>query len=134
MNSPDSEQVFINLTVISKITSGDKLLIENNNLLNIDNSYLQFMTRWWKGANRLEIVQFIGQVLQHAFELNKQFVADHNEQMLFRLTADLKNALTGLNNLKQTYFLDKLIQSEIDVMMENIRSILYSNYSKTERK
>ena len=46
---------------------------------------------------------------------------------VFRLTADLKNSLNGLNNLKQTYCYDKLIQAEIDVMIDNIRSKLDYN-------
>ena len=46
---------------------------------------------------------------------------------VFRLTADLKNSLNGLNNLKQTYSMDKLIQSELDVMIDNIRNKLDLN-------
>lgn len=46
---------------------------------------------------------------------------------VFRLTADLKNSLNGLNNLKQTYSTDKLIQSELDVMIDNIRNKLDLN-------
>ena len=52
---------------------------------------------------------------------------EKNAQQLFRLTNDLKNSLNGLNNLKQTYSYDKLIQSEIDVMIDNIRSRLDFN-------
>jgi hypothetical protein len=125
----EDEKVFINLTVIAKIVSGDKLIVENENLLNIDQSYLQCVTRRWNGANRASTSQFISTVLQHAFELNKRYTDEKNDRMRFRLTADLKNALAGLNNLKSTYAADKLVQSEIDVMMENIRSILYSNYT-----
>jgi hypothetical protein len=46
---------------------------------------------------------------------------------VFRLTADLKNSLNGLNNLKQTYSTDKLIQSELDVMIDNVRTKLDLN-------
>lgn len=122
----NDNEIFINLTVISKIASGDKLFLEHDNLLNIDTTYLQFVTRWWRGANRMEMLNFISTVLSRAFEMNKRFLENQNEVMIFRLTADLKNALTGLNNLKQTYPHDKLVQSEIDVMMENIRATLYT--------
>ncbi len=122
----NDNEVFINLTVISKIASGDKLVLEHDHLLNIDTSYLQFVTRWWRGANRMEMLDFMNTVLSRAFEMNKRFLEEQNEVMIFRLTTDLKNALTGLNNLKQTYPHDKLVQSEIDVMMENIRATLYT--------
>lgn len=129
-----AEEVFINLTVISKISSGDKLLMEDGSLLNIDTSLFPFLTRWWQGSNRMHTLQFINRVLTNAFLLNSMWIMEKNEKMLFRLTSDLKNALTGLNNLKQTYLVDKLVQSEIDVMMENIRSKLYSNYMHEEQK
>lgn len=118
------EDIFINLTVLSKIAPGDKLIIENEHLLNIDISLIPSLSRWLRGISRLEVMQFISTVLKHAFELHD---TEQNEQQLFRLTADLKNALTGLNNLKLTYQSDKLVQSEIDVMMENIRTRLYKH-------
>jgi hypothetical protein len=42
--------------------------------------------------------------------------------MLFRLTNDLKNSISGLTKLKQTYCDDKLVQAEIDVIIEDIRA------------
>lgn len=123
----NSEEVFINLTVLSKIMPGDKLLLENDKLLNIDVSYVPCVTRWLKGICRMDILQFISHVLSNAFLYHQQWITEKNDPQLFRLTADLKNALTGLYNLKQTYVTDKLVQAELDVMMENIRAKLYYN-------
>jgi hypothetical protein len=120
------EQIFINLTVISNISSGNKLVMDEK-FLNIDNSYFPFITRWLKGMNRSDILSFIGNVLENAFEANDKWVKEKNGQMLIRLMSDLKNALKGLNNLKQTYPNDKLVHSEIDVMMENIHTKLHNN-------
>ena len=123
------EEVFINLNVLSKINPGDKLEQTTKSLLNIDTSYFPFVSRWWKGAGRMDTLAFINQVLTRAFEMNEEWAGDKcASHSLFRLTADLKTALNGLNNLKQTYHDDKLVQSEIDVMMENIRTRLYANY------
>lgn len=121
----NAEDIFINLTVISKIAPGDKLIIDNGKHLNIDTSFFPFFTRWWRGANRTEVLQFMTNILNCSFELQQSYIYNHNEQALFRLTADLKNALTGLNHLKLTYPDDKLVQSEIDVLMENVRTRLY---------
>jgi hypothetical protein len=125
------EDIFINLTLLSKIDVGDKL-IQNGNMkhINIDTSYFQFITRWFKGSNRNNSLKFINHVLNKAFEYNDSMLEEKSEKSavtVFRLTADLKNSLNGLNNLKQTYSTDKLIQSELDVMIDNIRNKLDLN-------
>lgn len=122
------EDVFVNLTLIAKIEVGDKLVRNKSDKhLNIDTSYIQFITRWFRGNNRNTSLKFINLVLSKAFEINDIMLKEKNAQQLFRLTTDLKNSLNGLNNLKQTYSYDKLIQSEIDVMIDNIRSRLDFN-------
>jgi hypothetical protein len=125
------EDIFINLTLLSKIDVGDKL-IQNGDMkhMNIDNSYFQFITRWFKGSNRNNSLKFINHVLNRAFDYNDNMLEEKSEKsavIVFRLTADLKNSLNGLNNLKQTYSMDKLIQSELDVMIDNVRSKLDLN-------
>lgn len=125
------EDIFVNLTLIAKIEVGDKLIRNKDDKhLNIDTSYFQFITRWLKGNSRNTSLKFISLVLSKAFEINDMLLADKTHisaQQLFRLTSDLKNCLNGLNNLKQTYTYDKLIQSEIDVMIDNVRSKLDLN-------
>ena len=123
------EDIFINLRLISRIEVGDKL-IQNNKHVNIDNSYLQFITRKINGSNRNDNLSFINNVLTKAYHYNDNLIClrdDNSAQLLFRLTTDLKNAINGLINLKLTYCADKLVQSEIDVMIENIRAKIESN-------
>ena len=125
------EDIFVNLTLLAKIEVGDKLIRNKaDKHLNIDTSYFQFITRWLKGNSRNTSLKFINLVLTKAFDINDKLLEDKSTisaQNLFRLTSDLKNCLNGLNNLKQTYSYDKLIQSEIDVMIDNIRSKLDLN-------
>lgn len=125
------EDIFVNLTLIAKIDVGDKLIKNKSEKhLNIDTSYFQFITRWISGNSRNSSLKFLNLVLRKAFELNDSLIKEKTEtsaQTLFRLTSDLKNSLNGLNNLKQTYCYDKLIQAEIDVMIDNIRSKLDYN-------
>ena len=123
------EDVFINLRLISKINQGEKLL-QNDKHLNIDTSYFQLITRWIRKAGRTESIGFIQKVLTKAFEFSDILIkekTDESAQKLLRLNIDLKNSLEGLTNLKITYMFDKLIQSEIDVMIDNIRSKLDIN-------
>ena len=129
------DDIFINLTLISKIEVGHKL-IQNGKHLNIDNSYFQSITRWFYGANRNNTLVFIDCVLHKSFELLFEFYSQLNikdsVQLLIRLNNELKNSINGLTNLKQTYYYDKLVQSEIDVMIDNIRTKLeyYLTYQR----
>jgi hypothetical protein len=125
-NVNNRDDVFVNLTVISNIIPGDKLLVDDK-LLNIDTSRFQFVTRWFKGANRVDTMQFIRDVLEKSFQLNDECISNKDSKTLLTLMATLKNVIKGLNHLKQTYPTDKLIQSEIDVMIENIITKLNNN-------
>ena len=127
-----TEDIFVNLRLISKIEVGNKL-IQTDKHVNIDNSYFQSISRWYRGANRNTSIRFISVILGKAFELNDELLDDKTEdsvQILLRLNSDLKNSLNGLNNLKQTYCSDKLIQSEIDVMIDDVQSRLDVNMKR----
>lgn len=120
------DDVFINLTLISKIEVGNKLF-QNGKYINIDNSYFAFLSRWFYGNNRKKSIDFITYVLDKAFEYCSTLVNSNDPesaQQSLRLNGDLKNSINGLTNLKLTYSYDKLVQAEIDVMIDNIRSKL----------
>ena len=117
------DDIFVNLRVLSKLEIGNKL-VKNNKYINIDTSYLQFLYRWYNGINRNNTIEFINPILEKAFDISEQLIelkSEESAQLLYRLNTELKNSVNGLLNLKQTYNFDKLIQSEIDVMIDNIR-------------
>lgn len=119
------EQVFVNLKLISKIEIGDKLIHTEGKFINIDRSMFPFLTRWFQNVNRTKNVYFINNILNNAFNYNDKLIDEQTEEsasVLFRLTTEFKNTINGLSNLRQTYCYDKLVQSEIDVMIENIRN------------
>lgn len=128
------EEVLINLKILSKIRSNEKLLV-NEKLLNIDNSYFQFLTRWWREESRHKTINYINHVIAEAFrfcdstinsELNKisedPIFDEDNAVILQRITQELHNCLGGLVTIKITYSEDSLIQSQLDLLMENIRN------------
>jgi hypothetical protein len=124
-----TDDIFVNLRLISKIEVGNKL-IQIDKYVNIDTSYFQSITRWYKGANRNNTIKFMLFIFGKAFELNDNLLNDKTDdsiQNLLRLNNELKNSINGLVNMKQTYYSDKLIQSEIDVIMDDIQSRLDSN-------
>ena len=120
------EEILINLSLISKIENGNKLII-NDKYINIDNSYFNFVTRWLFGNSRMQTMEFIREMLNQSFLHGFKLLQEDSEtsnQLLLRLNSELKNSINGLTNLKQTYYTDKAIQAKIDVMIENIRDQL----------
>ena len=123
-------EVFVNLILIAKIEIGDKIF-HTGKFMNIDTRYLAFFYRWFANIDRNDSIKFINCVLNQAFEYNKKMMEynddGNNNLLLFRLTSDLKNCINGLNNLKHTYNNDKLILSELDVIIDNIRTVIDAN-------
>jgi hypothetical protein len=120
------EDIFINLTLISRIEVGNKL-VKNGKYVNIDTSYFQFITRWFNSQNRSDSIRFTASILSRSFEFSDSLAKhkdDESRQNLLRLNTSLSNAIGGLSNLSQTYHYDKLTQSEIEVMINNIRTKL----------
>lgn len=118
------DDVFINLNLIAKIEIGDKLYI-NDKYINIDTSYVQPILRWYYGIDRKSTINFVRLVIGKSFEYCDTLIKSDNK-MLFRLTNDLRNSISGLTKLKQTYIADKLVQAEIDVIIEDIRAKIES--------
>jgi len=125
------EEVFININLISKIEPNYKLFI-NNKFINIDTSYVQSISRWFFGNDRKTTIFFVNLVINKSFEYSDKLLTTKNldTKLLFRITSDIKNSINGLLNLKHTYSSDKLVQAEIDVIIENIRNKIELNTTK----
>jgi hypothetical protein len=119
------EEILVNINLISKIEVNDKLII-NNKFINIDTTYMQPLTRWLYGNDRKSTLFFLNLIINKSFNFCDNILKDednnNNTKLLFRLTTEIKNSINGLLNLKQTYTCDKLVQAEIDVIVENIRT------------
>lgn len=131
VNEMTLEEVFININLISKIEPNYKLFI-NNKFINIDTSYVQSISRWFFGNDRKTTIFFVNLVINKSFEYCDKLLNTKNidTKLLFRITSDIKNSINGLLNLKHTYSSDKLVQAEIDVIIENIRNKIELNTTK----
>jgi hypothetical protein len=125
-----TEEIFINLKLISKIDVGDKLTFkttESDKYINIESSYIPSLTRWLHNVDRKKCVHFVSNIINQSFKI---IDGANDIQLILRFTSEYRNVINGLMNLKQTYSDDKLIQSEIDVLIENIRSKIEQNSNK----
>ena len=132
---PDEKIVFTSLKIISNLKEYDKLIINDNKYIDIDNpSYLQFMRRWWNGRNRLNTLTYLKDfVYKDAFIIidntlqnemknnhNHNFFQHSNHNILQKFLIELKNSIRGLQNLKITYNVDVSFKSQLDIIIEEI--------------
>jgi len=133
------DKIIINLKIIALIKKYEKLSINNNNTLIIDDHYnlfyIQSIKRWLNNDNRQKTINYIEKIIQRTFdcmddiynefknELQKKndVFEEDKENLLFRLSKEIINASEGLKNLRITYKYDSLINSQIQLILDKIR-------------
>lgn len=111
------------LKVISKLQSGNKLMIEDTriNIMECDKNTWDRLIKWWLGENRqttLDKLQSFHMEIKDTISI----LATHpteNQHILTRLSSELTSAIRGLNNLMLTYAQDRTITSQLETLSEN---------------
>jgi hypothetical protein len=119
-------ELLTNLKLLSHLKQHDKLTCDNkNDVVEIDSRYyLQGIRRWICGDTRTETINFIDKLVVSAEYLSENLILSKNiddKHNLKILTEDLISSKNGLNNLKITYFDDKLFVSRIENYLEKIK-------------
>lgn len=118
--------ILLNLKVLGKIKTGYKLSIIDNNI-NIDNTYIQSVNRWYNNNSRNETVKFLENLdekitkkIEELLEIdNSSLFLDTRETLLLDLNHHLKTSIDGLRNLISTYQADELIISNLELILNN---------------
>ena len=110
----DDNAIIINLKVIAAIQANDKINTSDN-YLNLESKNLlpQSIKRWWRGDDRNESLSRLDEIITEALTKNDPIMIDN-----------IKNTITGLNNLKNTY--SKCIQTvaRINTIIEKINNTI----------
>ena len=110
----DDNAIIINLKVIAAIQPNDKINTSDKYLnLESKNALPQFIKRWWRGDDRNESLSRLDELITDALTKNDPIMIEN-----------IKNTITGLNNLKNTY--SKCIQTvaRINTIIEKINSTI----------
>ncbi len=78
----------------------------------------EWARRYWGGHSRIATVNKIKQLYKNAFALVK------SGEQVDRIIEALKSSIQGLKNLKATYASDTTIASQLDVVMDDIETLL----------
>ena len=129
------DENILNLKIISKIKENDKLLAHKN-LLEIDSPHLfQSVNRWYNNENRNITIDKLNNILVDTFNITKSILEkeknnkeekksleENNSQLFQTLILEMRNCLTGLDNLKKTYSEDILISSQLDLLINKLNN------------
>ena len=141
MNSLDkTDQVIINLKVVSTLSEGERLCLRNNNFSIYSPGWAQAIYRWISGETRWvnmddlksvinDAIRILGtyiNMVQHAYTpvagSDRHAFAVPTPQtsigFVTSMARELKAATGGLHNLRKTYAGDQLITATFDLLIE----------------
>jgi hypothetical protein len=137
----DINNTIINLRIISKIQIEDKIAFQNNHFIIEKPNLYQGIFRWKNGDNRNISLHCIEVLISNVFTILEQlqdikttecqellakyyiktnFKDKERIDIINLLLTELKNALVGIENLKETYIGDDLTKSKIELLIEKI--------------
>lgn len=131
LNSDENlNNIILNLKIISKLKPGVKLSIKEDNSLYIDNSYLQYIYRIFSDNSRDLTTDFLDNLnkninIKIENIINQQqavLFLNTKETILLDISHNLTLALTGLNNLINTYGDDECTVSKIEIIIKSFES------------
>lgn len=133
-----TDTILVNLKIISKINSNDKLKLSNYSTSIEKESLTSWLSRWYNGDSREKTISFIKTVITDAINITndimnstyinnkaKRTVYEENEftkslNTLFLVKNEMVNCKTGILNLKKTYEMDIQIISQLEVIINKI--------------
>jgi hypothetical protein len=141
MSNSIFENVCLNLKILSKVMSNDKLNITINSDFNISHSTpLQCLWRFFYNDSRNKTVHHIKLLIWNANEVSQNLMksqffhiennkADHkvaeHEKVIHQLEVLLRemiNSIDGINNLKITYSDDISTRSSLELAIDNLQT------------
>ena len=112
------DQLFINLSVLSQLAPGDKLLVDANMNITVDKTYFQSIRRYMSGDGREATLSALRQLVNQTrttLELNGEIQELNNSIQL---------AVAGIGNLRKTYEDDAVMVGALDMFCNQLKTFL----------
>ena len=126
--------IMVNLKVISQCPRHNRLKMTKDGILTIEDSHLLVpITRYWFGDSRSKLIRdssfLMGEIKDYIKSLLIASESNNDEKRsilakLSGLHRELEKSITGYENLMSTYENDKLMIGELEIINENIKSML----------
>jgi hypothetical protein len=112
-----SDNLLVNLNIISRINLGDKVYMNDEGFITIDNStVLQGLIRFVFRNSRIKTINNLTNFYSIIFDL-----IDNSVECGKSLEVYMRKSLNGLENLKETYSSDIVTTSKLDIILDNVR-------------
>ena len=123
----DNFIILSNLTLLSKVQKYEKLIIKKrqnkgdiNFEIQIDNSYLPSIKRFFYGDDRDKTIEYLNKLINCGIEKYNEEKNKDNKIAMNKIASLLESSKLGLSNLKITYNTDQSITSKIDIIIDTI--------------
>lgn len=136
------EKLITNLKIISNIKQNEKIYMNENNIIEIDKSFIPSFTRYFNERCRNRTILFLQDIInnvlictdsiltdeQDELESNSEYnnctfsndFTEYNSDILQRFILEINKSFDGFDNLIKTYENDITIISEITVLKEKL--------------
>lgn len=120
----NTDDVILNLKMISKIKQNDKMIVING-IINVDIRVVQPLRRWYTSDNREDTIGFISNVINHALRIATEKNNSNNVYDKDSIKNELLSTIQGLDHLSATYKIDNLMVAKIDILKEKINKVCH---------
>lgn len=116
--------VQLNLSILEKLESNQKLRINRDYILYVDQSFCTSWSRWLNDHNRHKTIAFLEVLIKHA-KLHLSNESDNRG-----LWMSLARAVVGLEKLQTTYQHDIIVKSKIGLMITELNDHVRQQHTK----
>jgi hypothetical protein len=123
----DIDNLLLDLEVIKQIKENDKLALyvsPGKMTLFVDSfSYLSPFSRWYNGYNREESTAYIEKITESLEKASNNIIIGQHLDLANTLKEAITKSLIGLDNLKNTYSDDSVINSRVILIINKFKVV-----------
>jgi hypothetical protein len=126
------EEIHLNFKTLGRIKEHDKMYLRDLKFLEVDDSYLQMVSRTvknavWSGYNREDIIDFLLHLTEQTMKACDILIntlkcnyegRENTKNVLTNLLIDMEQSLIGLQKIKITYYNDNTILTRLDMIID----------------
>lgn len=123
---PNTADVISKLKFIGRIQKGEKINVRSLSVQQ-NNWFTSIIRTLINTDNRVNAYNFIETIINRSFEIvncSRLSVSVTSRELVLNMLTDLKQAMIGISNLKDTYEFDVMYCCKLDTLVESVQSRL----------
>lgn len=124
----DINPILLDLEIIKQIGENDKLginILPGQKRLFVDQSnYLTPVKRWYNGYNREDSINYLDELTFNIEKSCEFLINGSHEDLSQTLKKAIKSGLNGIQNLKNTYINDSIINAKLYLIINKLNKAI----------